>query len=190
MKLTNLLIIVLSLVSLKLVAQESKEKKNYTGSPSNISLEQLIKSNSNDYVILSEHVSSLSGIHHIYLRQAINGLEVYGTESSVHKDQYGNVILSHNKFIDDIQRTVKSSSVGLNAQQAITSVANQMGYKISYLQQLSSETGINKKSLFNKGGISSEEIPVKLKYHCYANPKCKSSRKRIMQSFSVKSALP
>jgi hypothetical protein len=165
MKLTKLLILVLSLVSVQLIAQKTNEKKNYTGSHANISLEQLIQTNSNDYVITSEHVSSLSGIHHFYLRQAINGLEVYGTESSVHKDQYGNVILSHNKFIDDIQRTVKSSSVGLNAQQVITSVANQMGYQISNLQQLSSERGINQKSLFNKGGISSEDIPVKLMYY-------------------------
>ena len=165
MKLTNLLILLLSIVSIQLSAQKSNEKKNYTGSPSNISLEQMIQSKSNDYVITSEHVSSLSGIHHIYLRQAINGLEVYGTESSVHKDQNGNVILTHNKFLAEIKSTVKSSSVGLNARQVIASVSNQMGYRISNLQQLSSEGGMNQKSLFNKGGVSSEDIPVKLMYY-------------------------
>ena len=49
MNLTKLIILVLSIVSFQLSAQKSNEKKNYTGSRTNISLEQLIKTKSNEY---------------------------------------------------------------------------------------------------------------------------------------------
>lgn len=146
-------------------AQKNSSINEKAESKSTISLENLIKQASSNYVITKQHVSSTSGVHHIYLRQAINGLEVYGTESSVHIDKTGTTIATHNNFLHDVQGTVLRSSQSLSASQAITSVANQMGYKLSNLQQLRSEGGINKKTVFGKSGISSEEIPVKLMYY-------------------------
>ena len=165
MKLTKLLILALSIVTIQLSAQKSNDKKNYTGSPSQISLEQLVQANSGDYIITSEHVSRISSVRHVYLRQAINGMEVIGTESSIHYDRSGSVIRTNNHFVSNIQATVKGSSVGLSADQTITSVAGQMKYQINNLQRLQSEGGVNQKALFNKAGISSEEIPVKLMYY-------------------------
>src|SRR5690606_18941761 len=100
-----------------------------------ISLANLIAQKSNSYVITKEHTSSISGIRHVYLRQAINGLEVYGTESSVHFDKTGELFLEHNKFLADVQATLKGNSQGISARQAIVSVANQMGYPINGLKE-------------------------------------------------------
>ncbi|NNE27156.1 MAG: hypothetical protein HKN09_09955, partial [Saprospiraceae bacterium] len=147
------------------VGAQNVSEKNEPDESSKIDLVSLINQKSQTYVITKEHVSSVSGIRHVYLRQAINGLEVYGTESSVHIDKTGKAIRSHNNFINDIQATVKSTSNSLTAEQAITAVAGQMGYTLGSLQQLKSEGGLNQKAVFNRAGISSEEIPIKLMYY-------------------------
>ncbi len=158
------------MLSLQLTAQQKNPEKEKEAAlaaaqPSAISLQNLIKQKSDSYVITKEHTSRISGVHHVYLRQAINGLEVYGTESGVHLDKTGKVLMEHNKFLKDINATLKNSSQGVTARAAITSVANQMGYKISNLQEVKSIGGKNKAAVFNKAGISSEEIPVKLMYY-------------------------
>src|SRR5690606_26207355 len=117
------------------------------------------------YHITAENTSKASGVRHVYLSQAIDGIEVQGTESSVHFDKSGKVLMEHNRFLKDVQATVKSSSQGINAQQAISSVASQMGYRISNLQEIKKIGGKSKSAVFNKAGISSEEIPVKLIYY-------------------------
>lgn len=168
MKKFTLLIFALSLLTIQVSGQEKtreKEPPSQTTELSTLSLAELVKQQSNAYVITKQHVSSISGIHHIYLRQAINGLEVYGTESSVHIDRNGELLVEHNKFLKNIQATVKSSAQGISASQAITSVARQMHYPINNLQEIKSIGGKNKAAVFNKAGISSEEIPAKLMYY-------------------------
>lgn len=159
------------LMALQLSAQntnpekEKQERQQRAETRSTISLAELLTQKTNTYVIYKEHTSRTSGIHHVYLRQAINGLEVYGTESSVHFDKTGALFLEHNKFLNDVQATVKSSAQGISARQAIVSVANQMGYQIDDLQETERIGGINKAAVYNKAGISSEVIPVKLMYY-------------------------
>jgi subtilisin-like proprotein convertase family protein len=170
MKRSKLLLMVLCMLTIQLSAQQKnpekeKEAAQLATEPSTISLEKLITNKSDSYVITKEHVSSISGIRHVYLRQAINGIEVYGTESGVHFDKTGKVLVEHNKFLADVQATLKKSSQSIDARAAITSVANQMGYKMSNLQETKSIGGKNKAAVFNKAGISSEDIPVKLMYY-------------------------
>ena len=165
MKKLSILLLLLLFLSPISWAQKKEDTIEKAESKSSVSLENLIKQRSSNYVITKEHVSSVSGIHHIYLRQAINGLEVFGTESSVHIDKSGKTIATHNNFLNDVQATVTRSSQSLSASQAVSSVANQMGYQLSGLQQLRSEGGINKKTVFGKSGISLEEIPAKLMYY-------------------------
>lgn len=164
MKKITLLLLLFCFALPQLVAQQ-KGKEEKPATPSTVSLENLVKQKSSDYVITAEHTSRISGIHHLYLRQAINGLEVYGTESSVHLDKTGKAIASHNGFKENIQATVKSASASLSAEQAITKVAQQMGYKLANLHQIENIGGINKKAVYNKAGISTENIPVRLMYY-------------------------
>src|SRR5690606_9180347 len=156
--------------TLQLSAQHKNPEKEKQGAqqatkPSTASLEKLIAQKSNAYVVTNENVSKKSGIRHVYLRQAINGLEVYGTESSVHFDKTGKVLTEHNNFLTDVQATLKNSSQDLDARAAIAAVANQMGYKISNLREIKSIGGKNKAAVFNKADISLVDIPVKLMYY-------------------------
>jgi len=135
--------------------QLGKTKSNSTNA-----LKKLFNSQSSDYVITSEHVSSTSGIHHIYIRQAIDGIGVVGTESSLHIDASGKIISSHNNFVSEINGTVKNASASISASQAITSVAQQMGYTINNLQVVKISKERNQKTVFTTAGISKSEISV------------------------------
>lgn len=170
MKKSKLLLLLFCMLAVQLSAQrknpeKEKESAQLATQPSSLSLKNLINEKSDSYVITKEHVSRISGVRHVYLRQAINGLEVYGTESGVHIDKAGKVLMEHNKFLSDIGATLKNSSQGITARAAIASVANQMGYKISNLQEIKNFGGKNKAAVFNKAGISSEDIPTKLMYY-------------------------
>jgi len=122
-----------------------------------------------DYVITSEHTSSLSGIHHIYYRQAINGIEVRGTEASVHI-QNGNTLFRSNdrNLIKDINAQVKSSISSLSAKQAIQTIASQKNYaSISNLKQKSGlASGYQ---IFEDLTIASGEILAKQTYAVIPN---------------------
>jgi len=164
MKTKTIMAIAMCFLGIQLSAQKTNNSEEKEESTSSIPLDQLIQKKSDSYVITKEHISSISKIRHVYLRQAISGLEVAGTESSVHIDKTGETIASHNNFVNEIEATVKNATQSLSAEQAISSVVQQMGYNLKSLQQLSSASGINKKALYSKAGISSEEIPVKLMY--------------------------
>ncbi len=170
MKKSTLLLIVLCMFTIQFSAQQKnsekeKEAARLATQPSSISLQELIEQKSSSYVITNENTSKKSGIRHVYLRQAINGLEVYGTESSIHFDKTGKVLTQHNNFLGDVNATLKNNSQGIDARAAITSVANQMGYKVSNLQEIKSIGGKNKAAVFNKAGISLVDIPIKLMYY-------------------------
>ena len=161
MKLRKLLSLLLILVCFSAFSQKhSKAEKGI----SNISLKQLIEKQDNSFVITKENTSTTSGIRHVYLRQAINGIEVLGTESSVHLREDGSALKTYNSFVDNISATVKLSSASLSASQAIAAVAQNKGYNLSSLNVIKNPTGINRKSLYSKGGISKLNIPAKLVY--------------------------
>ncbi|HBC03441.1 MAG TPA: hypothetical protein DC015_04395, partial [Aequorivita sp.] len=48
--------------------------------------------------VTSETQSRTSGIQHVYFRQLLNGIEIYGTESSIHLASNGRVISKDSKF--------------------------------------------------------------------------------------------
>jgi hypothetical protein len=155
----------LFLMSLSLKAQD-RGKEEYTRITSPNYLEQLLqKKSTSEYVITSEHTSKMSGIKHTYVRQAINGLEVFGTESSLHTDVTGKTVVAHVNFVKEIGASVKNSSTSITAEQAISRVAQQMNYQLSNLAQIESPNGINQKGLYNGAGISGRDIPVKLMYY-------------------------
>ncbi|NNF31769.1 MAG: hypothetical protein HKN66_10285, partial [Flavobacteriaceae bacterium] len=146
-------------------AQTDDDDKSSNEPSSKISLLELIQSTTDNYVITHEHVSSISQVRNVYLRQAINGIGIYGTESSIHISPLGVKIAEHNKFLADVNNKLESNSQSLTAVQAVQRVAAQMGYGTPSLQVMKTAEGANQKTLFNEGGISMESIPVQLMYY-------------------------
>ena len=106
MKIKQILQVLTILFCVTLSAQKSDDKKQQaTGS---ISIKELLQQKSNTITITHQHTSSVSGINHIYLRQAINGIGVYGTESSIHTDASGKAIVTHNNLKNKLSNTITS----------------------------------------------------------------------------------
>lgn len=126
-----------------------------------------------DWVITNENVSRTSGVHHVYFLQRVNGLDVYGTESSVHILPNGTVLASNIRFVENSDNRVSgSASPGLSAVQAVNAAATQLNYTISEeLTVLDVERGLSQKTLMSKGGISLSEIPAELMYQLDDNNK-------------------
>ncbi|RMA57764.1 M36 family metallopeptidase [Ulvibacter antarcticus] len=164
----TLVMTILSLSTVSVIAQNNKPEKKQ--SMTSEYLAQLVKEGkSDDIVITAEHISSLSGTHHIYLLQAINGIGINGTESSVHIDASGKVIKVNNAFIDRPKLITQTTTAALSARDAILSVAQKMNYSISNLQEVNRKGGVNQEVTFNTGGISRINIPVKLIYQLTEN---------------------
>ncbi len=116
--------------------------------------------------ITSETVSSISGIQHVYFRQLFNGIEIYGTESSIHTMANGKVISKDSKFIKNTVGKLKGSNKpGLTPALAVKAAALQLGYSVNgSFAVLEASKGIDKATLLSDGGISLSPIPAKLIY--------------------------
>ena len=116
-----------------------------------------------NYKVTAQHVSSASDVNHIYFRQTYNGIEIIGTESSIHIKN-GKLIQGHNSFLKDIHERIVIANPIINEIAAIQSVSSKMGYtqKEAFLQL--SKNVINRVTTFSNGGVSLENIPVKLVY--------------------------
>ncbi|MBK7879256.1 MAG: M36 family metallopeptidase [Saprospiraceae bacterium] len=119
-----------------------------------------------DFEITSHHVSSVSGIQHIYFTQRYTGIGIFTTESSAHFKNNGNLFTANNLFIPDLKESVEGDGTpDLSAIQAIEKVSAELGYQqLGNLFVMQYQGGKEQKSIISKGQISIEDIPVKLKY--------------------------
>lgn len=116
--------------------------------------------------ITSESVSRTSGIQHVYFRQLLNEIEIYGTESGIHTLPNGKVVAQDSKFIKNTAEKLSGSNQpGLSASQAVQAAASQLGYNVKgSLSILEKAKGASKKTLLSDGGISLSPIPAELMY--------------------------
>ncbi|MBG44755.1 MAG: subtilisin [Aequorivita sp.] len=116
--------------------------------------------------VTSETQSRMSGIQHVYFRQLLNGIEIYGTESSIHLASNGRVISKDSKFIKNTSQKRKgSNSPALTAIQAVQAAAGHLNYALSgSLSVLQGAEGVDRKTLLSDGGISLSPIPARLMY--------------------------
>ena len=116
------------------------------------------------WLVTNEYVSKNSGIQHIYYRQSLNGIDIYGTESGMHIASGGAIIAQDNSFIKNVsQKIIGSTTPKITAEQAVQSAAAKLTYSVSKpLTQLERASGRNQKTLLSDGGISLSPIPAKL----------------------------
>ncbi|PQB03735.1 hypothetical protein BST85_01565 [Aureitalea marina] len=130
----------------------------------NIDIVSAIQSgDSNQMVVTSEHISSISGIHHIYVRQALSGIEIVGTESSVHLGKDGEALVVHNSFVPSPASLVRNASANLSAEEAILSVARERQYGEPNLR-VKGVSDDSDRLMYDKSIISTEDIPVRQVY--------------------------
>lgn len=119
-----------------------------------------------ELIVTDQYISKKSGVEHIYVKQALKGIEVNSSNSSIHFTKENLVLVAHNKFISNFKSKIKNSKVLLTAKEAIEVAANDLGLeKPKNLEIVEKEQGKNKKALYSDGGISRSDIPAKLVYH-------------------------
>lgn len=118
------------------------------------------------WFVTAKNVSRITGVNNIYFRQVINGIQVYGTESSIHILPSGKVLTASNHFINNsAYKIMGATTPSITATQAIVSAANQLNYSITEsLTVVDNMQGVDRKTIISKGGISLSNIPAQLMY--------------------------
>ncbi len=125
----------------------------------------LTSSDVDGLIVTDQYISSHNGVTHIYLRQSVNNIEVYGANSAVHISKNGEVIGIIGEFIPNLSTNVTTTSLQLTAVEAATEAANHFNTTIT--EPIEVETrgrGAGEVTLLSNGGFSHISIPAKLVY--------------------------
>ncbi|MDC8003570.1 M36 family metallopeptidase [Aureisphaera galaxeae] len=134
-------------------------------------LQNKITPEDSEWVIKDQHTSRTSGVHHVYFRQVINGIEVVGSESSVHLLSNGDVLKANTQFMNSGKlKGIASATPSLTPAQAVQSAANHFNYTITEaITEVSSLNNTARETVLSDGGISLEDIPARLVYQLDEN---------------------
>jgi len=166
----GLLLCMLTVLSTNVIAQNLSQSINQQ-------LNQLLEksdlqSQDMQWEITSDHVSRTSGIHHVYYRQLVNGIPVYGTESGVHLKANGQVLSANNRFINKTVDKVNTAEPSLTAIQAVQAAADQLNYTVTEsISVLEAIGGVSRQAVLSDGGMSLSSIPVRLMYRLNSDNK-------------------
>ena len=116
------------------------------------------------FTITSEHVSSISKVHHIYYQQQLDGIILRGTESSAHFGPSGELLFENNRFVDnasEIRNSIKPQE--LSAIEAVELVIDLRQYELKQpLSIIKDEKTVDHKVVLSSSGVSQRDIPVKM----------------------------
>lgn len=119
------------------------------------------------FEITDFHASKQSGAQHIYTRQMLNGLEIIGTESSVHLASSGKISSVKSSFLNSLEKRGKdvASSPQITPLQAVNSAFAHLGYTaVAPFNIVSQDFTHDRKTVISNGGFSKSNIPVRLVY--------------------------
>ncbi|WP_460622931.1 T9SS-dependent M36 family metallopeptidase [Hymenobacter tenuis] len=114
--------------------------------------------------VTSQHTDEHTGITHIYLRQRHQGVEVFGAVADVHVNQAGKVADLHSSFRTNVATAARAATPSLSPEKAVAAAARALRLPApGNLQVVKAGTAAEGME-FSHGGISLENIPVKLMY--------------------------
>lgn len=125
-----------------------------------------LQTDDSQYEITSEHISSVSGVHHIYFRQIIEDIPVQGTESSLHLASSGAILSKEINFYPFLEEGLITRNPSFTSpQSAIKTIAAQMGYQLKKpLNRILKDKESPKTQWYTNGGISQRDIKASLVY--------------------------
>ncbi len=115
-----------------------------------------------DWVIYNEHSSEKFGVTYMYLRQRVNGIELYNSGGTF-AIKGGQVFFSGDRMTRDIDKMPLSGTATITAEESIGFAANQLGLgSIGAVEKLKSNKRLGK--YIFESDVSMEQIPVKQVY--------------------------
>ncbi len=110
--------------------------------------------------------SKHNGITHLYFKQQLNGLEVANAQISINIHRDGRVINMANSFVSNLKAKANAAHPELDAEGAIRSIADKLGYEVSgLLVPLKQFANSPREMAFAGAGLSMDPIPAKLVYY-------------------------
>ena len=114
--------------------------------------------------VTSSYFDASTGLTHTYLQQRVNGLAIFNATGAVHTDRNGKAVLVTQDFVPDAASLAPSASPAITPEQAIVQTAAHLNLPrpvgLRKVVEARGADGI----VFNKGGISENNIPVRLMY--------------------------
>jgi len=117
-----------------------------------------------DAAVTSQYTDKSNGISHVYLRQRVQGVEVYGAVADVHLTQAGKIAGLHSSFLTNAAAQARNATPSLTAGQAVAAAAKALGMPAPRNLDIRKAGSATEGMEFNDGGISLDKIPVKLMY--------------------------
>jgi extracellular elastinolytic metalloproteinase len=114
--------------------------------------------------VVTDSYAEATGVTHTYLQQRVNGLAVHNATGAIHTDAAGKVIFSYQSFVVDAAQRAASATPALTPAQAVTAATVALGLPRPVGLELVTDARPGDGLVFNKGGISEENIPVRLMY--------------------------
>ncbi len=115
-----------------------------------------------DLVITSEYSSSHNDVTHVAVNQRLDGVEVFGANSTVNVTERGRVVFAAGAFVHGLGDS-PSGDAELEAVDAVEAAANALELEDpENLRVLSSSGGAARETVVSGGGISDAPIPARL----------------------------
>jgi len=118
-----------------------------------------------DFIITNHHLSKRSQIHHYYLNQRYQKIEVDQAVINFHVNRNGDLIFYHDQFVSDLSNKILTSRNILNHKEAFFKVCEALKYTIpTDFVILKQESNNDQKAIISAKSVVSNEVSMKLKY--------------------------
>jgi len=124
----------------------------------------LTQSDITNWVVTDQYTSKHNGLTHIYLRQQHANIPLPQANLSLHVMPNGTVLNPNCRFISNLSQRINTTQPSLSPNQAISKAAENCKLQSNDVIKLISSNLQTNEYLFSKGGISQNDIPVKLVY--------------------------
>ena len=124
----------------------------------------LAASDVTNVLITNEYTDASTGVTHTYLQQRVNGLVVFNATGAVHTDKTGKVIFAAQDFVQNATSRAAAPTPTLTPEQAVVAASVSLSLPRPVGLRTVVEARVADGMVFNNGGISEENIPVRLMY--------------------------
>jgi hypothetical protein len=117
-----------------------------------------------DVAVTDEYVSRVNGVTHVYLRQKVNGVEVYNGQLNAHITTDNRVVGVKSRFVPNASRTANAPTPSITAEAAVEAAARHLGLALTSAPSVLRAADERNQMLLSDAGVSLEAIPVQLVY--------------------------
>ena len=122
-----------------------------------------------DFIITDQYTDQHNGVTHVYLRQRVNGIEIFDANSNMHFDRNGKLITLNHLFISNVKQKAESPTPNISAQSALNNVGQYLSINVGNSLSKASLPLVNNLLVINEPSTSDEPIKIKLHYLTVGN---------------------